>query len=101
MPICKKRKELLKQSPKIANKSSMEVKKIMLLKRLFRRVRSMNSRKAATFMETYTEGTFTLLDVRQPKEYTKAHIPGAQLIPLSELADSLNELDPAKPVLVY
>ena len=33
--------------------------------------------------------------------YKKAHIPGAQLIPLSDLADSLNELDPAKPVIVY
>jgi rhodanese-related sulfurtransferase len=79
----------------------MEAKKIMLLKRLFRPVRSMDSKKATTFLEKYTEGTFTLLDVRQPKEYKKAHIPGATLIPLSELADSLNELDPAKPVIVY
>ena len=73
----------------------------MLFERLFRRVRSMDSKKATTYMETHTEGTFTLLDVRQPKEYKKAHIPGAKLIPLSELADSLNELDPAKPVIVY
>ena len=79
----------------------MEAKKIMFLNRLFRRVRSMDSEKAMTFMENHTEGTFTLLDVRQPKEYKKAHIPGAKLIPLSELADSLNELDPAKPVIVY
>jgi rhodanese-related sulfurtransferase len=79
----------------------MEAKKIMLLKRLFRRVRSMDSKKATTFMEEHTEGTFTLLDVRQPKEYEKTHIPGAKLIPLSELGDSLNELDPAKPVIVY
>jgi rhodanese-related sulfurtransferase len=61
----------------------------------------MNSKKATTFMETHTEGTFTLLDVRQPKEYKKARIPGAKLIPLPQLADSLNELDPAKPVIVY
>ena len=73
----------------------------MLLNRLFRRVRSMDSKKATTYMEKHQEGTFTLLDVRQPKEYKKAHIPGAQLIPLSQLADSLNELDPAKPVIVY
>jgi rhodanese-related sulfurtransferase len=79
----------------------MEAKKIMLLKRLFRRVRSMDSKKATTFMEEHTEGTFTLLDVRQPKEYEKTHIPGAKLVPLSELGDSLNELDPAKPVIVY
>jgi rhodanese-related sulfurtransferase len=79
----------------------MEAKKMMLLKRLFRRVKSMNSKKATTFMEKHPEGTFTLLDVRQPKEYKKAHIPGAKLIPLSKLGDSLTELDPAKPVIVY
>lgn len=61
----------------------------------------MDSKEAMTFIERHTEGTFTLLDVRQPKEYQKAHIPGAKLIPLSDLADSLNELDPAKPVIVY
>jgi hypothetical protein len=59
----------------------MEAKKIMLLKRLFRRVRSMDSKKATIFMEEHTEG--------------------AKLVPLSELGDSLNELDPAKPVIVY
>lgn len=79
----------------------MEARKRMLLKRLFRRVKSMDSKKAMAFIENNTEGTFTLLDVRQPKEYRKAHIPGAQLIPLSDLADSLNELDQAKPVIVY
>ena len=73
----------------------------MFLNRLFRRVRSMDSEKAMTFMAEHMDGSFTLLDVRQPKEYKKAHIPGAKLIPLSELADSLNELDPAKPVIVY
>ena len=73
----------------------------MLLKRLFRRVGSMDSQEAKTFMEKQREGTYTLLDVRQPKEYKKARIPGAKLIPLPQLADSLNELDPAKPVIVY
>ena len=79
----------------------MEAKKTMLLKRLFKRVRSMNSQEAKTFMEKQREGTYTLLDVRQPKEYKKAHIPGAKLIPLSELGDSLTELDPARPVIAY
>ena len=73
----------------------------MFLKRLFGRVKSIDSKKAMDFMEKHTEGTYTLLDVRQPKEYDKAHIPGAKLIPLSELGDSLNELDPAKPIITY
>ncbi len=74
---------------------------MMRLKRLFTPVKSMNSEKAKTFLEKNKEGTFTLLDVRQPKEYEQAHIPGAQLVPLAELGDSLNELDPARPVIVY
>ena len=61
----------------------------------------MDSKEAATYMENHEEGKFTLLDVRQPKEYDKAHIPGASLLPLPELGDSLNKLDPAKPVIVY
>ena len=79
----------------------MEVKKIMFLKKLFGQVESMDSKKAMEFIEQHNEGTFTLLDVRQPKEYEKAHIPGAKLIPLSELGDALDELDPAKPIITY
>jgi len=47
------------------------------------------------------EGTYTLLDVRQPFEYEENHLPGARLIPLPELADSLGELDSRKPTIVY
>jgi 3-mercaptopyruvate sulfurtransferase SseA len=82
-------------------KLPMEAKKTMFLKRLFRRVKSMKSQEAKTFMENQREGTYTLLDVRQPKEYKEAHIPGAKLIPLAELGDSLTELDSARPVIVY
>jgi rhodanese-related sulfurtransferase/rubrerythrin len=42
-----------------------------------------------------------LLDVRQPKEYQQAHIPGATLIPLPELGDRLDEVDRDNPVLIY
>jgi sulfur-carrier protein adenylyltransferase/sulfurtransferase len=47
------------------------------------------------------EGTYTLLDVRQPFEYEENHLPGARLIPLPQLADSLGELDPRRPTIVY
>jgi len=33
-----------------------------------------------------------LLDVRQPEEFRSGHIPGAKLIPLSELSAHLHEL---------
>lgn len=32
-----------------------------------------------------------LIDVRQPDEYTDAHVPGAILIPLSEVPDRVSE----------
>ena len=47
------------------------------------------------------EGAYTLLDVRQPFEYEEQHLPGAVLIPLPQLADSLAKLDSGKPTVVY
>ncbi|MBW2201919.1 MAG: rhodanese-like domain-containing protein [Deltaproteobacteria bacterium] len=38
---------------------------------------------------------------RQPGEYENDHIPGAKLIPLTELPNRLGELDPEKPVITY
>jgi sulfur-carrier protein adenylyltransferase/sulfurtransferase len=36
-----------------------------------------------------------------PGEYESEHIPGSKLIPLPELNDRLNEIDPHKPTVVY
>jgi rhodanese-related sulfurtransferase len=71
------------------------------LKRLFRPVSNVDSEEAKAFVEKQKEGTFTILDVRQPGEYEQAHIPGAKLVPLPQLRDSLNELDPESPTIVY
>jgi sulfur-carrier protein adenylyltransferase/sulfurtransferase len=57
--------------------------------------------EAKAFIDSNEEGTYTLLDVRQPFEYENAHLPGAKLIPLPKLADSLGELDHHQPTLVY
>lgn len=64
-------------------------------------VASMDTDDAKAYMAEHEEGTFTLLDVRQPGEYENSRIPGAKLIPLPELADRLGELDPDKPVIPY
>jgi rhodanese-related sulfurtransferase/rubrerythrin len=56
---------------------------------------------AEKFMSQHEEGTYTLLDVRQPQEYEEEHLPGAKLIPLSELVDSLQGLKAEKPIIVY
>ncbi len=44
---------------------------------------------------------YCLLDVRQPVEYEKGHLPGARLIPVSELSKKLGELDHNKPTIAY
>lgn len=41
-----------------------------------------------------------VLDVRQPDEYVEAHVPGAVLIPLNELAARQQELPDDRPLLV-
>jgi rhodanese-related sulfurtransferase len=64
-------------------------------------VASMDTEEAKAYMAQHEEGTFTLLDVRQPGEYENSRIPGAKLIPLPELVDRLGELDPDKPVIPY
>jgi rhodanese-related sulfurtransferase len=71
------------------------------LKKLFTPVEALEPNQVRDFINQHKEGTYTLLDVRQPGEYERAHIPGATLIPLPQLYDSLNELDPDKPVIVY
>lgn len=71
------------------------------LKQLFKPVKSIDAEEAKKFMAENKEGTYTLLDVRQPGEYEEAHIPGAKLIPLPELHDLAKELDREKPVIVY
>ena len=64
-------------------------------------VASMDKSEAKAYMDEHKEGTYTLLDVRQPGEYEEDRIPGAKLIPLPELTDRLDELDPEKPVITY
>jgi len=71
------------------------------LKRLFKPVKNMDPEEAKAFIEKHKEGTFTILDVRQPGEYEEAHIPGTKLVPLPQLRDAVDELHPEKPTLVY
>jgi len=40
-----------------------------------------------------------LLDVREPWEYERARIAGAQLLPMRELPGRLQELDPAQDIV--
>ena len=71
------------------------------LKKLFTPVKSIDTQAAKNYMAGKPEGAYTLLDVRQPGEYETEHIPGAKLIPLPGLKESLSQLDKQKPVIVY
>jgi rhodanese-related sulfurtransferase len=64
-------------------------------------VKNMTTQEAKSFIEGHNEGDYTLLDVRQKKEYEKARIPGSLLIPIPDLTNRLMELDPEKPIIVY
>jgi rhodanese-related sulfurtransferase/rubrerythrin len=67
----------------------------------FKPVQSMDVDEAKDFIKNHEEGSYNLVDVRQHKEYEKEHIPGAKLIPLSQLEDNLEQLDPEKPTIVH
>lgn len=44
---------------------------------------------------------FTLLDVRQPREYEVEHLPGATLMPVGDIPSKLGTLDPNKTTITY
>jgi rhodanese-related sulfurtransferase/rubrerythrin len=71
------------------------------LKKLFTPVNSMDADAAKAYLAGHREGEYTILDVRQPGEYEAAHLPGARLIPLPQLPDAYQELDPQQPIIVH
>ncbi len=73
----------------------------MRWKQLVTPVGNMEAEEVRAYMEGHKEGTYTLLDVRQHREYEKGRIPGAMLIPLPDLTDRSDELDPERPVITY
>jgi len=74
---------------------------VMHWKQFFTPVKNMETEEAEAYIDEHKEGTFILLDVRQPTEYDKARISGATLVPLPELPARLGELDPEKPIITY
>jgi rhodanese-related sulfurtransferase/rubrerythrin len=61
----------------------------------------LNSSELKKYIFEHEEDDYILLDVRQPKEYAKGHIPGAILIPLGELETRVIELDQGKDIIIY
>jgi rhodanese-related sulfurtransferase len=73
----------------------------MRLRNLFTPVHNMSTQQLQAYIDSNQEGSYTLLDVRQPEEYESTRIPGSKLLPLPSLDDRLDELDPQKPVIAY
>ena len=73
----------------------------MSIRDFFRRVSEWKVQKVQDFLADKKTEDYNLVDVRQPGEYEKSHLPGAKLIPVGELQDRLRELDPKKPTITY
>lgn len=67
----------------------------------FKPVSTWQAEKIRQYIKEKKPDEFNLVNVRQPKEYERGHLPGAKLIPLGELKDHLSEIDPDKPTIVY
>ena len=73
----------------------------MELRNLFRKADTVTAGEVKEAVSRKDGGDFVLLDVREPGEYAAGHLPGAVHIPLSGLADRLEELDRSMPVVTY
>lgn len=73
----------------------------MQWKSLFTASPDISVTKTKDFLDTQPPDSFQLLDVRQPKEYEEQHLPGAILIPLSDLPGRLSELKKDQKTIVY
>ena len=51
------------------------------------------------FYQLYQKGSLSVLDVREVEEFETLHLEGAQNLPLSQLADTYDQLD--KDLLYY
>jgi len=67
----------------------------------FKPVSTWPAEKVRDFLQDKNQKDYNLVDVRTPEEYEQNHLPGAQLIPVGELADRLSEIDPNRPTIVY
>lgn len=61
----------------------------------------MNPEQLRRFIQGRHEKAFALIDVRQPGEYAQGHIPGARLIPLPELIQTMEALPRDKELVFY
>lgn len=64
-------------------------------------VKDITAQELEQYRTKRREEDYVLVDVRQPQEYEREHIPGATLIPLGQLEQRMGELDPHKEHVFY
>jgi len=74
----------------------------MFYKNLFHDpIKRISADETKTLISSKQFDRYQLIDVRQPGEYEQGHIPGAILIPLSDLPYRYTELDADRETIVY
>ncbi len=68
---------------------------------LFKKGEEITAVQARDYIGSQPPGSLQLIDVRQPKEYEEAHIPGAVLIPLNDLPRRIGEITADQNTIVY
>jgi rhodanese-related sulfurtransferase/rubrerythrin len=68
---------------------------------IFARGKELTAQQARDYISSQPPNTVQIIDVRQPKEYEEAHIPGAILIPLNEIQRRIDEIDKERHTIVY
>ncbi len=73
----------------------------MLWSNIFSRPAELTVSEVRTALVESSADRLQLVDVRQQSEYKNGHLPGALLIPLNELENRFQELDPSLQTIVY
>jgi sulfur-carrier protein adenylyltransferase/sulfurtransferase len=64
-------------------------------------LKPMHPEELRRYMQNHHEKDYLIVDVRQPEEYRRGHIPGARLLPLPELVQSMDRLPAGKALIFY
>jgi len=73
----------------------------MSIRDFFRPVGSIEADEVRRLIKDRRLDEYNVIDVREPNEYAKGHLPGALHIPLGELSIKSSELDHSKPTVAY
>lgn len=73
----------------------------MSLLNYFKSVSALSADEVRELLKEKNIEDINLIDVRQPREYERGHLPGARLIPVGDINARVQELDPAKPTVAY